>query len=113
MNNEEYVQNITKWRQEMDANLRRENGWLALSGLSWLRNGMNTIGSDPDSDILLPTRAPAQLGTFEFDGNNVTLNVQDNTSVEVNGTPTKSALLDADQEDAHSGHDRQVEQISR
>ena len=36
MNNEEYIQSITKWRQEMDANLRRENGWLALAGLYWL-----------------------------------------------------------------------------
>ena len=60
------------------------------------------IGSDPNSDILLPARAPARLGTFEFDGNNVTLNVEHNTPVEVNGTPTKSALLDADQEDVPS-----------
>ena len=102
MNNEEYVQSIAKWRQEMDANLRQENGWLALAGLFWLRIGINLIGSDPEADILLPKRAPTRLGTFEFDGNNVTLIVEDNTSVEVNGTTTRSALLDADQEDVPS-----------
>jgi uncharacterized protein (DUF1684 family) len=102
MANEQYEQSVLKWRQEVDANLRRENGWLALAGLFWLRKGTNVIGSDPNSDIILPKRTAARLGTFEFDGNNVTLNVEDDTPVEVNGTPTKTALLDADQEDVPS-----------
>jgi uncharacterized protein (DUF1684 family) len=102
MANEQYEQNVIKWRQEVDANLRRENGWLALAGLFWLRKGTNIVGSNPDSDIILPKRAPARLGTLEFDGNNVTLDVEDDTHVEVNGTATKSALLDADQEDVPS-----------
>lgn len=102
MANEQYEQSIIKWRQEVDANLRRENGWLALAGLFWLRKGTNVIGSDHESDIVLPQRAPTRLGTFEFDGNNVTLNVEDNTPVEVNGVATQHALLDADQEDVPS-----------
>lgn len=102
MVNEQYEQAINKWRQEVDTNLRRENGWLALSGLFWLRKGTNIIGSNPRSDILLPERAPARLGTFVFDGNNVTLNVEMDTWVDVNGTSTRSALLDADQEDVPS-----------
>ncbi len=102
MANEQYEQSVTKWRQEVDANLRRENGWLALSGLFWLRKGTNIIGSDPQSDIVLPQRAPARLGTLEFDGDNVTLYVEDQTPVEVNGTLSKRALLDADQEDVPS-----------
>jgi uncharacterized protein (DUF1684 family) len=102
MANEEYVNSVLKWRQEVDTNLRRENGWLALAGLFWLRKGENIIGSDLKSDILLPARAPKKLGTFEFDGNNVTLNVEADLPVEVNGMATKSALLDADQEDVPS-----------
>ena len=102
MANPEYENNILKWRQEVNTNLRRENGWLALAGLFWLRKGTNVIGSDPESDILLPKRAPARLGIFEFDGNNVTLNVEASLPVEVNGVPTTSALLDADQEDVPS-----------
>lgn len=102
MANEEYVNGVLKWRQEIDTNLRRENGWLALAGLFWLRNGENVIGSDPKCDILLPARAPKKLGTFEFDGNNVHLNVDSTWPVEVNGMATKSALLDADEEDVPS-----------
>ena len=102
MANNEYENSILKWRQEVETNLRRENGWLALAGLFWLRKGTNVIGSDPESDILLPKRAPARLGTFEFDGDNVTLNVETSQPLEVNGTATTSALLDADQEDVPS-----------
>jgi uncharacterized protein len=102
MANNEYENSVLKWRQEVDTNLRRENGWLALAGLFWLRRGSNVIGSHPESDILLPKSAPARLGTFEFDGNNVTLNVEANLPVEVNGVATRSALLDADQEDVPS-----------
>lgn len=102
MVNEQYEQSINKWRQEMETNLRRENGWLALAGLFWLRQGTNVIGSGPGSDIILPQRAPQRLGTFEFDGNNVTLTVEDETVVEVNGVPTTRILLDADQEDVPS-----------
>jgi uncharacterized protein (DUF1684 family) len=102
MANEQYEQSVIKWRQEVDANLRRENGWLALSGLFWLRKGINVIGSDPDCDIVIPQRAPRRLGTFEFDGNNVTLNVEGSMPVEVNGTSTTYALLDADQDDVPS-----------
>jgi hypothetical protein len=102
MANNEYENSILKWRQEVDNNLRRENGWLALAGLFWLRKGTNVIGSGPESDIRLPRRALSRLGTFEFDGNNVTLNVEADVLVEVNGVATTSALLDADQEDVPS-----------
>ena len=102
MTDEAYIKAITKWRQEMDTNLRRENGWLALAGLFWLRKGVNTIGSDSECDILLPQRAPANVGNFVFDGNNVTLTVELDTNVEVNGVQTKIATLDADEENVPS-----------
>jgi uncharacterized protein (DUF1684 family) len=102
MANAEYQNGILKWRQEVDNNLRRENGWLALAGLFWLRKGINLIGSAPESDITLPKRAPQKLGTFEFDGSNVMLEVESDIPVEVNGVTAQSALLDADQEDVPS-----------
>jgi uncharacterized protein (DUF1684 family) len=101
-NNEEYEKSVLKWREEVDGNLRRENGWLALAGLFWLRKGSNDIGSAPDSDILLPPRAPAKLGTFAFDGAGVILNVELDIPVEVNGALTKIVRLDTDEEDVPS-----------
>ena len=102
MANEEYLASILKWRKEVDTNLRRENGWLALAGLFWLRRGTNLIGSDPDCDIKLPSRMPKRLGRFEFDGNNVTLYAETEQVIEVNGVEAKTALLDADEDDVPS-----------
>jgi len=34
MANEEYINGVLKWRNEVDTNLRRENGWLALAACS-------------------------------------------------------------------------------
>jgi len=102
MANEDYINSIKKWHEERETILRRENGWLALSGLFWLRKGTNLVGADPECDILLPKRAPLKMGTFEFDGNNVTLNIDADISVEVNGTVTRSALLDTDEDDIPS-----------
>jgi uncharacterized protein len=102
MANDDYVKSVLKWREEVDANLRRENGWLALAGLFWLRKGENIIGSDSSCDILLPARAPKRLGTFEFNGDKVKLNVDADMPVDVNGTDTRSTLLDADEEDVPS-----------
>lgn len=102
MANEEYINSINKWHEERETLLRRENGWLALSGLFWLRKGTNLVGSDPGADILLPQRAPLKLGTFEFDGNSTTLNIDADVPVEVNGNVTRSALLDTDEDDIPS-----------
>src|SRR5260221_1926990 len=75
---------------------------MAMAGLFSLRKGTNYIGSAPNSDILLPSRAPAKLGTFVFDGDSVILNVERDIPVEVNGVQTKIARLDTDEEDVPS-----------
>ena len=62
MANNDYENSVLKWRQEVDNNLRRENGWLALAGLFWLRKGTNIIGSDPESDIRLLRPLAATAG---------------------------------------------------
>lgn len=62
MANDECINSVNKWRQEVDKNLRRENGWLALVGLFWLRSGENLVGSRHDCDIRLPARAHWHAG---------------------------------------------------
>lgn len=97
--NEAYIKDIESWRVEKDADLRRENSWLALAGLFWLRPGTNTVGSDPSCDIRLPDRAPRHLGRFEFEGNIVRLIVEPGHEVELNGMKTRETVLDSDQEE--------------
>ena len=40
------------------AALHRPDGWLALAGLEWLRDGSNSIGSDASCDVVLAAGPP-------------------------------------------------------
>ena len=53
-----------KWRAELEANIRRENSWLALAGLFWLAEGGNPCGSAEGMPVHLPPTYPAHIGDF-------------------------------------------------
>jgi uncharacterized protein (DUF1684 family) len=60
-----YEQQIDRWHARRVASLTGPDGWLSLVGLHWLRDGANTIGSDPAADVVLPGKVQAHLGTIE------------------------------------------------
>jgi len=62
---EAYRAEVRQWREAREERLRSETGWLTLAGLFWLRNGENTIGTDPASDIVLPA-GPSKAGVLVF-----------------------------------------------
>ena len=49
-----YRAGIEKWRQQREARLKAEDGWLAVAGLFWLEEGANRFGSGSDNAIVLP-----------------------------------------------------------
>ncbi len=55
-----YQQSINEWRNERNETIRKENGWLSLAGLYWLKLGKNHFGSDPKCEIQLPERTPRE-----------------------------------------------------
>jgi len=91
-----YRQTISNWQKERDETIRKENGWLALSGLYWLKLGKNKIGSDPTSEIQLPDRVPASIGFFEYNGRSVTFRATPGQRVQVNEKLTDFAILQPD-----------------
>jgi len=105
MTSEEYLHNILRWREEMDADLRRENGWLAATGLYWLKEGVNTFGSSRDCDILFPKQFSRLLGAFELNHSTVTLHLDIGQTAELNGQTIRHedpVVLKSEQEDAPS-----------
>jgi uncharacterized protein (DUF1684 family) len=98
----EYRQKVLQWRSERETSLRKENGWLALSGLFWLKPGENRMGSDSANDIVLPRRIAASLGTIFFDGKQARLKVQDGLGVQVDGQPVTETGLQTDRDGAPS-----------
>jgi hypothetical protein len=55
---------IAEWRQRREAGLRRDGGWLTVTGLFWLHDGQNAFGADAKNDIALPA-GPSRAGVFE------------------------------------------------
>jgi uncharacterized protein len=96
MTEKTYRQTINDWRKERNESIRKENNWLALAGLCWLKLGKNQFGSDPKSDIQLPERIPAIVGHFEYNGRSVSLRTEPAHKVTVNEKSTDFAILQPD-----------------
>jgi hypothetical protein len=80
------------WRAGQEARLRREDGWLSVAGLIWLKPGDNVLGTGEASDVRLP-RGPERLGVLRREGDSVRYHGE---MVEVNGNETTDIVLRSD-----------------
>jgi uncharacterized protein len=67
-----YPSEIAQWRQQREASLKAEGGWLSLTGLFWLHEGSNPFGKDPANEIALEDGA-AHAGVLELRNGAVTV----------------------------------------
>ncbi len=68
------------------------DGWLSVAGLFWLHDGTLNVGSDPQSDVVLPASAARHAGTLKMQSGTVTFEAAKGVSATVNGKPiTKDA----------------------
>ena len=91
--NKEYENNVLQWRAKKYDELARENGWLALAGLGWLKEGRNLIGSNPLCEVNLPERAPTFVGIVEMKGKIAHFQVAEGVRVQVNDRLVQKATL--------------------
>jgi uncharacterized protein (DUF1684 family) len=76
-----YQSEIDQWRHQREAGLRRDGGWLTVTGLFWLREGTNRFGTNPGGEVVLPAGGP-QAGVFELHKGKVIAKI-DGTSREI------------------------------
>lgn len=88
-----YEADILSWRQMMDDKLRAEDSWLTLTGLYWLNEGNNSLGSGNACDILLPESTSTLLGSIIFHHGMAELQVTAPVEVTVDGVPAQTAVL--------------------
>ena len=98
MTDNTYDDQIHQWRLKKYDELVRENGWLALAGLFWLKMGRNLIGSTPMCEVVLPERAPTFLGVVELKGNIARLSVAEGVLARVNDRLMQKAILKSNRE---------------
>jgi uncharacterized protein (DUF1684 family) len=92
----DYAREIDGWRAKREEGLRAPDGWLAVVGLTWLREGTNTIGSAPGSDVVLPAPAPARVGTIEFVKGRAVAHVAPGVVVKSNDQPVVDLEMHSD-----------------
>jgi uncharacterized protein (DUF1684 family) len=90
-----YRDEIRKWRADYEDGLKRDNGWLTLAGLFWLKEGENHFGTGPGNDLILPEHsAPESAGTLVFHDGKTRLRLNAGVQAFLNGAPvlTETAL---------------------
>ncbi len=96
-----YKAEIEQWRHDHEAELKADDGWLTVAGLFWLKEGKNTVGTEPSNNIVLPKgSAPARVGVFDFHNGSTTFEAAPGVEVTVNGKPVASASLKPDTSDS-------------
>jgi uncharacterized protein len=68
-----YVQEIEAWQKARLTRLTSDEGWLVVSGLAWLQEGDNTVGSGSSNRVVLPAHSvPPSAGVLHLQGGRVT-----------------------------------------
>lgn len=88
-----YIVSFNKWKAELVDDLKQN--WLVLAGLFWLKPGANTFGSANDNAIVLPS-GPAHAGTFELQGDEVSVELQPGVEAKIGGQRQNASKLAAD-----------------
>jgi uncharacterized protein (DUF1684 family) len=92
-----YQQSVEKWRQDYEAQLKADDGWLTVSALLWLHEGENTFGSDNSNAIVLPySYVPAKAGNFDYHAGKTIIHVNPGVPITLDGKPVESMELRPD-----------------
>lgn len=86
-----YADQVTEWRRKFDADLIAE-GWLSVVGRERVPEGTSSLGSAPDSTIVLPASAPRQLGQLVRRGDAIDFIPAPNSVVSIDGRPAAARV---------------------
>jgi hypothetical protein len=99
-----YTASIEAWRHDREAKLKAPDGWLAVAGLFWLKEGENRAGTDPAYEIVLPAgRAPARIGVFDLRNGAVSFRVASQAPVRLHNRTVVAAVLRPDRDQLQIG----------
>lgn len=74
---------LVEFRRSAEDSIKKN--WLVVVGLEWLKDGLQTLGSSPTSDLKLPAKAPAQFAKVDKKNHTVTFTVLEKKGVKING----------------------------
>src|SRR5690242_5996642 len=94
----DYVKAVEKWRSDEETNLKKENGWLTLAGLFWLKDGVNTVGAGSQFDVQLTDNfKQGTFGEIDFKNGVATLKVASGVEARCDDKPVSTIDLVSDE----------------
>ena len=94
----DYVKAVEKWRSDEETNLKKEDGWLTLAGLFWLKDGVNTVGAGPQFDVQLTDNfKQGTFGEIDFKNGAATLKVASGVEARCDDKPVSTIDLVSDE----------------
>lgn len=94
----DYTKAIENWRSEQEQNLKKETGWLSVSGLFWLKEGVNTVGAGPGFDVRLTDNfKQGKFGQIDFKNGVATLKVENGVEAQLDGKNVSALELVSDE----------------
>ena len=91
---------IEEWQAKRLARLTREDGWLTLCGLFWLKEGKNTVGSDSSNSVVLPAgKAPGNIGSIFMEKGVLQFEAKKGVQVTIGDSAITSTPLLSDESD--------------
>lgn len=96
---ESYHQEIEEWKAWRLARLTRDDGWLTLAGLFWLKEGKNSVGSNPENHVVLPKgKTPEYVGSIWLKNNQLRFDAKKGVDVRYNDSTVSSMVLQTDED---------------
>ncbi len=98
-----YRSEIRAWRSRRESSVIADGGWLTVTGLFWLQDGANRLGSAPDNDLVLPPAIPAHAGVLDFRAGKTSLTLEPGVAASIAGQPIHPGrVLEPDSQDVVS-----------
>ena len=93
-----YIKEMEKWRSDQESDLKKDDGWLTVAGLFWLKDGVNTIGSGPGFDVRLTDNfKQGKFGEIDFHNGAATLKVESGVEAQSDGKEISAIELVSDE----------------
>lgn len=101
MNTTTRIDEVSQWRAAYEASLRQDWGWLSVTGLHWLEDGVHSLGSAESAAIRLEpgdaaagSAVPAHAANLIRDGSSVRLDILEPGSILKQGQAAESGALE-------------------
>lgn len=89
-----HKKDVDAWFDHRVDELKSHDGWLNLAGLFWLKDGINSFGSDESNDIVFPAgKIAPKAGYYMVKGSTVALNPANGADLSIYGTPVEKQTI--------------------